>query len=296
MKVCSKCKIEKDNYSFYKKKTGKNGLMSWCKSCDKLRVKDYISKCGKKIKQSKHKHMPSIEFNEKCKEYYKIHKEEILKKRKEYYIDNKNQIKKRVLKYHHENKEKILPRQREYYKNNKEKLLNNHKEFYRKNRERFSLYHKNYRQEHKEEKKIYFKNYVDNKLKTDSIYKLKKNIRGNFRSNLKYQLVNKNKCFFNYTQISFETYIEYFKINFSLEFSELTVKNKYHIDHIIPCALYDFTDEEEIKKCWMPENLRLIYGKDNMEKHSKIDFELIDKHNIRHLLPKSLINKSEVLK
>lgn len=35
MKICSKCNGDKPESSFYKKKGYKNGLSSWCKSCEK---------------------------------------------------------------------------------------------------------------------------------------------------------------------------------------------------------------------------------------------------------------------
>lgn len=33
MKICSKCKQEKDKKEFYKRKIAKDGLSSWCKTC-----------------------------------------------------------------------------------------------------------------------------------------------------------------------------------------------------------------------------------------------------------------------
>jgi hypothetical protein len=62
-----------------------------------------------------------------------------------------------------------------------------------------------------------------------------------------------------------------------------------HIDHIIPVKLYDFENIEEIKKCWNPKNLRLIPGIENIKKSDNLDFVLIKKYNIEHLLPKGII-------
>lgn len=36
-KICAKCKIEKNSEEFYKDKTKKSGLCSYCKECDKIK-------------------------------------------------------------------------------------------------------------------------------------------------------------------------------------------------------------------------------------------------------------------
>lgn len=37
MKTCTKCKIEKNESEFYRKKEAKDGLQSWCKECNRLK-------------------------------------------------------------------------------------------------------------------------------------------------------------------------------------------------------------------------------------------------------------------
>ena len=39
MKTCTKCHTELDLFCFYKSNRGKNGLMSWCKSCESERCR-----------------------------------------------------------------------------------------------------------------------------------------------------------------------------------------------------------------------------------------------------------------
>lgn len=51
MKVCSKCKIEKEDYLFRKGKN-KDGLYSSCKVCEGLQKKDYYLKNKDKVKET----------------------------------------------------------------------------------------------------------------------------------------------------------------------------------------------------------------------------------------------------
>jgi len=86
MKICTKCKIEKDETAFSKRSLSKDGLRTQCKIC----VNIYNKENKDMIREQK-------------KKYREEHKEE----RKE---------------YREKNKEKIKEKQKEYRKNNREKL------------------------------------------------------------------------------------------------------------------------------------------------------------------------------
>lgn len=45
---------------------------------------------------------------------------------------------------------------------------------------------------------------------------------------------------------------------------------KWHVDHIIPCAAFDQTDEKQRAQCWHWTNLRALNAQKNMEKGDKI--------------------------
>ena len=75
MITCTKCKDEKDESEFYKDSRRKNGLRSWCISCQK---EDNRKREGS--------------YNEMRREYRKNHKEESKSAHREYYKENKEKI------------------------------------------------------------------------------------------------------------------------------------------------------------------------------------------------------------
>jgi hypothetical protein len=109
MKICSKCKIQKDVSNFYKSKSSNDGLYNVCKECDKKR----------------------------CLEYYKSNSEYIIKKKKEYTEENSESVKEYQNQYRSENKDKL--------KLNRELNKVYFKNWWSENKEKSSLYGKRYR-------------------------------------------------------------------------------------------------------------------------------------------------------
>ena len=48
---------------------------------------------------------------------------------------------------------------------------------------------------------------------------------------------------------------------------------KWHIDHIIPKSVYNYTKPEhtDFKRCWALKNLQPLWASDNLSKNDKID-------------------------
>lgn len=44
----------------------------------------------------------------------------------------------------------------------------------------------------------------------------------------------------------------------------------WHIDHIIPCASFDHSDENQVRQCWHFSNLRPMWWRDNLAKGKKL--------------------------
>lgn len=104
MKVCSKCKVEKELYDFYKSSRNKSGYRSQCISCDK-----------------KYKELNEEKIKNLGKKYREKNKEKISLRDKKYYLKNKENLKLKSRVYYENNRIAKLGYQKEYQKLNKER-------------------------------------------------------------------------------------------------------------------------------------------------------------------------------
>lgn len=153
---------------------------------------------------------------------------------------------------------------------NKAKKSEQHKKYYDKNKERISLRDKEkvgeirnvkrlYRKNNKEKVNKYKREYRKNKASTN--YKIAELIRNRIRSLLSGKMKNPKRRTFellgcNYTEL---------KIHLESQFTNgMTWENRgkdgWHIEHIIPCASFDLTDETQQNICFNYKNLRPLWG------------------------------------
>lgn len=119
------------------------------------------------------------------------------------------------------------------------------------------------------------------KLATDIEYKLKKTLRKRVLSAIKKVKndlnIEVNKCAKTLDLLGCS--LSELKIHLENQFTEgMNWQNhgygddKWHIDHIRPCASFDLTDPEQQKQCFHYTNLQPLWQKDNLIKKDKIIF------------------------
>lgn len=140
---------------------------------------------------------------------------------------------------------------------------------------------------HKEQKRNDYLRHKIKRLQTVNTYRLKN--KG---------LINKNRCQRKKTNINFRIIcnlrgriyhavkyssksqktitllgcnLDELKIHLEKQFKEGMTwdnygKNGWHIDHIIPCAVFDMSDPIEQKQCFHYSNLQPLWAKDNIIK------------------------------
>ncbi len=67
--------------------------------------------------------------------------------------------------------------------------------------------------------------------------------------------------------------IEHLKNHLEVQFDDGMSWANYglwHVDHILPCALFDLSKEEEQKLCFCFENLQPLWKFDNWSKGAKV--------------------------
>lgn len=209
--------------------------------------------------------------------------------------------------YRKENKEKIKEYNRKYREQNKEKVLLYFKEYNKKwyieHKKERTEYNKKYKEDNKDRiaktNKEYYKNNKD-KL----IYNALNRRRCNTDIKLKHLIATKigkwlkgNKDLHTLDYIPFNDISE-LKTHLESQFDDIMNWDNHgtywHIDHIIPQSLYDFSDLTEIKKCWDLRNLRPLEAMENISKNKTINCDLVHEYNIRDLLPKNFSYKEVI--
>lgn len=242
-KKCSKCNEVKSVSEFNRTKRMNDGYSSWCKSCNK--------------------------------EYRKIYNQRTKSKRKE---------------YSKEYRSKVIPNQYQITtlcctKCNELKPVSDfHKRKdspsgYRSHckqctHESNNLRNKEYRsKQHIKDKR---NQYMCERRK-HSTFRLIENLRGRIHSALNGKTKSKSTLELLGCSVEYlKEHLQQTAINNG--YSTFDINNysgkEYHVDHIIPCAVFDLSIPDEQNKCFHYSNLQILDAKTNMSKSDKLLFEI----------------------
>lgn len=257
MKVCSKCKVEKDEVEFHKETNSKDGLVSWCKSCVSIYGKIYRKPHAEENKQYQ-------------KEYRNINKNsnKIIPKLK---VCSKCRIEKNSNEFHKDitTKDGLRSCCKDCYNKRCEKDPNH----------KHKCCERNKRYKQKPENKAKINIQIKNRRKNDPDFKIRKNFSRAINAALSNNNLSKNgKSCFDIVSYSFDGLIQHLENKFEYW---MTKKNHgvynsktwddndpstwvWNIDHIIPLSHFDLTDPEQFQKAWALENLRPYSAKQNV--------------------------------
>ena len=168
-----------------------------------------------------------------------------------YYIENKESVKDKNSLYYNENRDTRILIKKNY--NEKHKIIRNIKQ-------------KLYNQTHKKERNNWCKTKINNNLNFKLMHY--------YRSRIRLALKNNQKT--GYTLELLGCTITELKLHLEKQFTEGMTWDNYgkfgwHVDHIIPCSIFNLTDPTEQKQCFHYTNLQPLWWDDNIKKSNKIN-------------------------
>jgi hypothetical protein len=80
---------------------------------------------------------------------------------------------------------------------------------------------------------------------------------------------------------TWEIFLEWLEFNMKSDMMWENYGSYWHVDHVYPCSLYDFSVEENRLKCFNWTNLTPLEGDENLKKSNKLDIDLIQHYRKR---------------
>jgi hypothetical protein len=162
---------------------------------------------------------------------------------------------------------------------NKVKVAEYNKVYKSDNKEEISTYNHHYNKDNRETiQKRQTANYYKYGYNENENYKIARNMRKRFRDLLQKNDVEKDTSALTILGCSLDT----FKTWLSSCFEErMTFKNYgevWHMDHVVPCALFDLTVEQERLKCFHWTNIKPMFAIENLKKNARLYEKEIDNH------------------
>jgi len=228
-KKCSKCGEVKSLDEFSNDKSKKDGKQSRCKDCVKL--------------------------------YAKINKEHIKKRQQEYRKINLE----KMIKWREKNKENIINYSKKYRKENKESIKEYNKKYRKENRESIKKKEQKYREKNRERLREYSNNWSREKLKTDSLFKLRSSIRTNIGNSLIKRGYTKENKTYNMLKCDYNFFMEW--INGIASNGHQYGFGDLHLDHVIPISLAETEDELYLLNHY--SNFQLLSADENLSKGNR---------------------------
>lgn len=145
------------------------------------------------------------------------------------------------------------------------------KEYYAADRERINKQRREHYRANKEQKREYAKNRYAN----DESFRIMTNLRARLRHALSAQSARKSLSTLGLTGCTIDELKEHLESQFinGMTWDNYSFEG-WHVDHIVPCAVFDLTNPEQQKLCFHYTNLQPLWAKDNRTKYAKLPHEL----------------------
>lgn len=275
-KKCPKCELTKTLDMFFKMKSTKSGYASLCKACCKISSKNYHDKKKGLIENNV---IPENEYQIKVTTNFKICTKCKENKMIKCFVAIDNMIMNRrdiCRSCESENRKKLDETTKHCPQCN---ITFNKSEFPSDTSRIDGLY--GLCKKCKATQDAEYKKNNPEKVKEISRKRMEnphEKIAHSLRTRLWLLVKNKQKHTFEYIGVSRKDFLNWLEYQFDKNMNWDNYGSYWHIDHVRPCASFDFTIEEEIHKCSHWTNLRPLEKTLNNSKSAKILDDEISNH------------------
>ena len=159
---------------------------------------------------------------------------------------------------------KAIEYNRKYYQKNKDQFSKRCRKYYEENAEHLKEKAKEWGRDNLDKRRI-----IDTRRRKNAGFRLSQNISRSIRQSL-----SNGKNGYHWEGLIGYTLDDLIK-HIENQFQDSMTWNNYgewHIDHVIPKAVFNFTKPEHIdfKRCWSLDNLQPLWAKDNLSKQAKL--------------------------
>jgi hypothetical protein len=295
-KICNDCKIVLNE-------TNKVKNSNMCKSCKNIKYKEYLkNKVSVKIcddceialnetNKAKDRNICKSCKNIKYKEYVKnklskMYEQDVKRNCSTCSIEltKENQVKNRPTckncynatrkDYKKNNKDLIIESNKEYYKNNKAIINEKNHNAYVANREKYLAKKKEWKNKNRDT----YNAKVNERFRTNPIARLKRNCRTKINHLLKSNSLNPKSTILKLLDCTFKQLKEWLQSNFKEGMTFDNYGSFWSVDHVIPCAKFDLSKDDDIKNCFRWCNIQPLEGQINSSKQDKINKDEIIEH------------------
>lgn len=187
------------------------------------------------------------------------------------------------IQYYQQNREKILAEGKQYYQKNKQYFIKKAQKYAAKHPDAVKAAGLKYSRSEKGKQRTRVRRQLPEVLKkyrelhkkriaTDPVYHILHTCRGRLHNALRSANTSKSTRtieLLGCNPIELKNYLEQ-QFKSGMNWSNYGHgEDKWHIDHIKPCALFNLTKMEEQKKCFHYTNLQPLWSGDNMKKGAR---------------------------
>lgn len=272
LKRCTKCGQDKPATTEFFGRLGE-GFQSWCKLCKSESYKENKEQISaeRKSKYREKNPLPAIPQGHKkcgrCGEIKPVSAEHFGKSVKT--KDGFKHVCKECRAAEYQKTRDIRMKQvRDYYRANKSKQLETTKRYKQVNRQWYLDYGRKYYKDNAEQVKATSKKNAYSRIEKDPAFKLLVRCRTRIYKALKgYE---KPAHTAHLIGCSIDQLVAHLEGEFQFGMSWANY-GKWHVDHIRPCASYDFTDTQQVLECFHYTDLQPLWAEDNIRKSDRYE-------------------------